>query len=149
MSSEVAITFDGEACRGDWRITGMGQLLLAPFIVTAVYVSLFTDRRARPDDRLPTGDSDPRGWWGEALDGKPRGSWLWLYQRAKRLPETLKRIRDCIREALAWLVEDDLAARIDVEAEWQGRDRIAALIRIHRADGAIETVTASWAWQGV
>ncbi|MBP0492156.1 phage GP46 family protein [Pararoseomonas indoligenes] len=149
MSADVAITFDSETGRGDWQITGMGNLLLAPPMVTAVYVSLFTDRRAGPDDVLEPGETDRRGWWGEGLDNKPIGSRLWLLRRAKHLPETLKRARDYIREALAWMIEDELAAKVDVVAEWQTRSRIAAVITIHRVNGTQETVTASWAWQGV
>lgn len=148
MSQDVAIIWDSEAIAADWGLAGEGQLLLAPALQTAVMVSLFTDRRATDDDVLPPGETDRRGWWGEQLDGQPIGSRLWLLRRAKRMPETLRLARDYIREALAWLIDDALASRIDVETEWGAAGRLVARITIHRASGAV-SLTAEWAWQGI
>lgn len=100
---------------------------------TAVIISLFTDRRARPDDVLPAGD-DRRGWWGDrhpAVDGDQIGSRLWLLNREKRTPAVLARAREYAAEALAWLVTDGVAAAVRVEAEAQG-DRLAISAVIDR-----------------
>lgn len=148
MSAEIRIAFDAERAAGDWVLLDGAELARAPAIETAVLVSLFTDRRALPDDRLEPGEEDRRGWWATALDGKPIGSRLWLLRRAKATAETLKRAKDMMREALQWMIEDGVAARVDVDAEWQARGRIAARITVHRADGTAQTVTAAWAWQG-
>lgn len=149
MSGDVALVWDAELVSADWSIQGEGDVLLAPPLETAVFVSLFTDRRAGRDDLLPPGETDPRGWWAEMLDDKPIGSRLWLLRRAKRLPETLRLAQDYIRESLAWMIEEGLAVRIEVAADWAARSRIAAVITIHRADGTQSAVTASWAWQGI
>lgn len=90
-------------------------------LVTAVLLSLFTDRRAEPDDAPPSGDArDRRGWWADELaevDGDRIGSRLWLLDRAKRTRETELRAEEYVREALAWMLEDRVVSRIDVEIE--------------------------------
>jgi phage gp46-like protein len=147
MSGDIAISWsqDGSA---DWTLLAGGHLAEAPPLATAVYVSLFTDRRAGDDDKLAPGETDRRGWWGDLLDDQPIGSRLWLLRRAKHLPETLRLAQDYMREALAWLISDGIAARVEVAAAWQTTSRIAATITIQRLDGATETVRAAWAWQG-
>ena len=37
---------------------------------TSVLISLFTDRRARKDDRLPTDSDDLKGWWADTFPVK-------------------------------------------------------------------------------
>ncbi|WP_338662636.1 phage GP46 family protein [Pararoseomonas sp. SCSIO 73927] len=148
MDGDVAIVWDEERTQGDWQLTGNGELLTAPQLETAVLVSLFTDTRADENDALPAGTTDPRGWWGNAL-GEPIGSKLWLLRRAAHLPDTLRRAERYIREALAWLVEDELAARIEVETRWVGATRMAASITIHQGEGREAALRAEWAWQGI
>jgi phage gp46-like protein len=148
MSGDIAIRWSADGFSADWTLLPGGELEQAPPLVTAVYVSLFTDRRAGPDDKLPPGETDRRGWWGDLLDDQPIGSRLWLLRRAKHLPETLRLAQDYMREALAWLIADGIAARIAVTAAWQSPSRIAGTVTIHRLDGTQETVTAAWAWQG-
>lgn len=146
---DIAIVWDAERSSGDWQLTGEGGLLTAPALETAVMISLFTDARAAPDDRLPPGDGDRRGWWGNALGDDPIGSRLWLLRRAKRLPETLNLARDYIREALAWLVADGIAARVDVSTEWLTPSRMGARITISQAGGGTAALRAEWAWEGL
>lgn len=148
MSQEIALAWDREGLTADWQRLPKGDLVTGPPLVTLVFVSLFTGRRASDDDALPPGETDRRGWWGELLDDQPVGSRLWLLRRAKRLPETLRLAQDYCREALAWMIEAGLAARITVTASWHGRSQIRASILLHRADGTARSVTADWAWQG-
>ncbi len=82
---------------------------------TAVIISLFTDRRAREDDELPTGSNDPRGWWGDSfaeVTGDQIGSRLWLFERAKQTQATLNGYREALEEAVAWMVEDGIAESV-------------------------------------
>lgn len=102
---------------------------------TAVLLSLFTDRRAEDDDSPPSGDvDDRRGWWADqfaAVEGDRFGSRLWLLERSKRVDEVRRRAEEHAREALAWMIEDHVAQRIDVAAELTTRElRIA--VTIHR-----------------
>lgn len=119
MSDIRSVFFDFE--RGvDYILAGLG-LERDDSIETAVIVSLFTDRRADAGDRLPFGESDRRGWWGDSYTDKPGrkiGSRLWLLEREKQLPEVLARAREYARESLQWLIEDGRAARIEVETSF-------------------------------
>ena len=109
--------------RFDWAIQ-RGDLAPDDGLETAVILSLFTDRRARPDDPLPDG-SDRRGWWADAYPRAsaragqdPIGSRLWLLEREKDTREVVNRARDYAEEALQWLVDDGIAERIEVMAGW-------------------------------
>jgi phage gp46-like protein len=148
VTGDIGFVWNSDLSGADWTLLPGGGLETAPPLVTAVYVSLFTDARARDDDTLPSGQADRRGWWGDLLDDQPIGSRLWLLRRAKHERETLRLAQDYIREALRWLETDGIAARIEIAAAWQGAARIATTIVIHRAQGGQDTVTASWAWQG-
>ncbi|GAA4651673.1 phage GP46 family protein [Kistimonas scapharcae] len=116
---------------------------------TAVIVSLFTDRRAEPGD-VATG-LDPRGWWGDSFqDGDDRiGSRLWLLGREKLLPETAERARGYAREALQWLLDDGVAARVQVTAELQRPDRLALQVAIERPDGRREAYRFDHVWEAL
>ena len=76
-----------------------GDLLGDDGLMTAVTISVFTDRLARDDDPLPESMpgqvSDRQGWWGDLmrLDGRaaPIGSRLWLLNREKETQEVVNR----------------------------------------------------------
>jgi len=107
---------------------------------TAVILSLFTDARAGIDDDLPLHQTDRRGWVGDEYmrpadtsagvgDTDPWGSLLWLCYAGKVTADLLERARFAAAEALAWLVRDGIASRVDVVALWvrtaTGSDRLA------------------------
>lgn len=150
---DVRILFDGTAMSGDLTRDGLGGLATDGGLETAVIISLFTDRRARPDDALPGAPDDRRGWWGDALpavsglQGDRIGSRLWLLGREKIVPETLRRARDYCREALAWMIEDKLAGHVDVQCFAEGNSLIAA-IAITRLDGSTVSLRHDILWQG-
>lgn len=84
---------------------------------TALMISLFTDARARGDDPIPAG-ADRRGWWGDAYNSDPDdriGSRLWTLAREKLTAATALRARDIAREALDWLVTDQVVSTLDVD----------------------------------
>lgn len=91
----------------------------------AVTISLFTWRRAGPDDVVD--DSDRKGWWGDSVPsvaGDKIGSRLWLLSRRTLVADTLKDAEAYANEALAWLVDDGVLTRVTVTAERQGNDRM-------------------------
>lgn len=115
---------------------------------SAVLISLFTDRRAEPDDVLP--DAPPqksilpahrRGWCGDALAevrGDLYGSRLWLLKRAKQTEETRLRAIFYIKEALQWMIDDAIVSAVDVQAEWHGMDgRMNVDVNLIFLDGAV------------
>lgn len=115
---DIRTTYDSGNLALDFALDG-ADLATDDGLETAVALSLFTDRRAERDDALPGGDDDRRGWWGDtfaAVEGDRIGSRLWLLSREKNLPEALNRARDYGAEALAWMVEDGIAERVEVIA---------------------------------
>lgn len=105
---------------------------------TAVIISLFTDRRAEADDILPDGSDDRRGYWGDQyaeVEGDLLGSRLWLLDREKQLPGVVQRAKQYAEEALAWLVEDGVAAKVIVTAEIPRPGMLGLVIEIHKPDG--------------
>lgn len=100
----------------------------------AVIISLFSWRRANPDDSAPT----PMGWWGDTyptVTGDRIGSRLWLLGREKITNNTLNRARDYATEALQWLIDDGVAARVEASAVRTGMDEATLTIDIYQRDG--------------
>ncbi|MDP3329426.1 phage GP46 family protein [Parvibaculum sp.] len=136
----IALEWNERFQAADLVNTGSG-LARDDTLATAIIVSLFTDARARPDDILPSGESDRRGWVGDTLseDGDRIGSRLWLLRRAKQTEETRRRAIDYAREALAWIVKRGLARTIEVSAQWIGRGLLALSIAIVMPGSQTET----------
>ena len=71
---------DGTLAYGKWE-TGKRQFSADP-LTRAVVISLFTHRRADPDDNVDV----PMGWWGDTwpvVANDRYGSKLWILQRSK------------------------------------------------------------------
>lgn len=103
---------------------------------TAAMLSLFTDRRALPDDvrQGPNGPDGFRGWWADqfaAVEGDRIGSRLWLLDRSVLSKETVRRAEEYAREALAWMLEDRVVSGIDVAIETVV-DRMFIGVTLHR-----------------
>lgn len=100
----------------------------------AVIISLFSWRRANPDDNAPI----PMGWWGDTyptVTGDRIGSRLWLLGREKITNDVLNRARDYAIEALQWMLDDGVATRIDVDSQRSGMDEAQLNIVIYQRDG--------------
>lgn len=170
---DILTVWNVEQGQGDWRFDDYVAALLAaddgtpivddlgnPIVVdrlvnpdgrppgsdlaTAILISLFTDATASSDDG-PLPDGDPRGWWGAA----DIGSKLWLRGREKQQPALLLTVRDDIRRALAWLIDDGVAADVAVETEFTRPGMLGARVTITRATGGVETLAVAWAWRGL
>ncbi|MCE8027551.1 phage GP46 family protein [Halomonas daqingensis] len=117
---------------------------------TAVALSLLCDRRAEPDDIIPDGTGNRRGWWADAIsdrDGDRWGSRLWLLDREKALPEVRSRAEAYAREALDWLLEDGVAAEVEVTAETLDREVLWLLVIIKRGDGRSIADRYQYVWR--
>lgn len=157
--SDVATSWDPMRLYGDWILAG-GDLAAGRDLETAVVLSLFTDRLALPDDNLPDpSDGDRRGWWADwnarvsqtalaARDPGPIGSRLWLLSREKQTKDVRRRAEDYAREALAWMLEDEVADAIDIAAEWVGAapGRLDVAVAIRRRGALLLARSYSWAW---
>lgn len=105
-------------------------------LVRAVVISLFTWRRAQPDDPI---EGVRWGWWGDGQDGMPNdriGSRLWLLVREKLTNSTLVRAREYAQESLQWLLDDLVATGVEVTAERRGLDGLALRVLISRDNAA-------------
>jgi len=120
----------------DWLMAAPG-LASDAGLDTAVILSLFSDARALASDDVPA-PGDVRGWWGDAyatVDGDRFGSRLWLLGRRKQLPAVLAEAKGYAEEALAWLVRDGVASRVEVDA-FIPRDEVLGLaVAISRPNG--------------
>jgi phage gp46-like protein len=118
-------------------------------LTTSVLVSLFSDGLAAADDELPDLGSDRRGWWAaEVLEedrGRGFGSLLWLLERGKLQNETLVEAEAHASSALAWLVEDGIAERVQVSAS--RLDRSTMLLAVTLIRGAAVERADLWTAQ--
>ncbi|MEM7308912.1 MAG: phage GP46 family protein [Planctomycetota bacterium] len=112
-----------------------GDVVLDHGLLTPVLVSLFSDARARDEDELAA-NQDPRGWWGAdaAEGGADYGSRLWLLARSKVTEETANQLREHTLDALQWLLDQEIAAGIDVDAARVGGERIDLTVQLRRGD---------------
>jgi phage gp46-like protein len=134
-----------------WAVTASGDNALDPplelvpadptdpsaSLRDAVWLSIYSDRLAASGDALPDESSDPinrGGWWGDTYqdDGYLHGSRLWLLRRSSPTPETLRLVEEYAVEALQWMVDDRLAARVDATATRLGADSIGLIVRLYR-----------------
>lgn len=138
--------------RGDWAIAGP-DLASGNDLETTVLISLFTDRRADPDDVIPDGSGDRRGWWGDLYEDEPIGSKLWLLDRSKKTEKVRLAAKDYIDAALAWLVSGGIARSVTTTVAWQagrpGQGFLGALIQIDEPDGRTSVFNYQWAWGGL
>ena len=117
---------------------------------TAIILSLFTDRRAGRDDRLPLNDTDRRGWLGDEFMGSDQadawGSALWIWAVGKTTDQTLEGARFAAEESLAWLIRDGIAERVEVTASWVGerRDRLAVRPVIYKPGQVAPVYDVLW-----
>ncbi|MDO8294380.1 MAG: phage GP46 family protein [Gallionella sp.] len=139
--NEINVTIDGQPA---------GDLSQADALVRAVLISLFTWRRAKPDDIT---EGEKMGWWGDGVEppavNDRIGSRLWLLARAKLIPQTFNAAREYAQEALDWLVEDGVASRVEVQAERHGVDGLALLVAITRIDGSNVALRFDNVWESI
>lgn len=145
--SDTTIIWQPSLGHGDWNLDG-ALLQTGNDLETAILISLFTDREANPDDVIPDGTNDPRGWWGDA-GTYPIGSRLWLLDREKQTQATLGHAQDYVAEALQWLIDDKVVARFDILAEWTKAGELGIQIVAYMQDGSTKAMNYTWVWRGI
>ena len=128
-----------------------GILDLDNGLQTAIYISLFTDRRIGEDDEIPDRSNDRRGYWGDALEDEPLGSFLWTLDREKITTSLLNKIDTYSKDALNWLIEDGIASEINtiVERDSKNIEQINIEIQIIKPDEKSESYRYSLNWEAV
>jgi phage gp46-like protein len=146
--SDVSTVWDALGLTGDWLFSPP-DLVTGRDLETAAIISLFTDRLANADDRLPDpSDSDRRGWWADWEAEYPIGSRLWLLSREKQTEDVRQRAEHYCREALQWMLDDDVADTVEVTASWNplAPGRLDVSVAISRARNQLLRRHFSWAW---
>lgn len=141
-------TFWDDDLLGDWRVApaadpqNPGGLDASDQLASAVFISLFTDKRA-PEGWRPE-VADRRGWWGDAVapEGEEPfelGSHLWLLRNEVATEQQVQDARLYAQEALSWLVEERVAASVTVESGLieQPRRGVGLHVRITDRQGEI------------
>lgn len=148
----LGLRFDPQTLLMDIAVED-GVLATGDELKTAIFLSLLCDRRADDDDTLPAITPerfpDRRGWWADTYTGGDSfGSKWWLRWRSKATEETRLAFIDDARQALQWLIEDGVAADLEIEAEWQSRETAGVLamrIVVVRPGGVREEFSLIWA----
>lgn len=149
MSGDLKLSYDKDLMEFDLSIDD-GDITGDEGLETAVFISLYTDMRARLDDNYD--NDDRRGWWGDQTVGNNDqiGSRLWLLDRAKTTNENIRLAKIYVEEALKWLVEDGVAKKVEVAAERSGQagnDRLYISASIYKSDGTSVTYKFDAFWE--
>lgn len=140
LSEDITLTINGVESTA---------LTVEDRLVRATIVSLFTWRRANADDVT---EGQKMGWWADTtaeVSGDRIGSRLWLLAREKVLPSVIQRAREYAQEALAWMIEDGLASRVDIQTERRGVDGIALAATIYRTNGQVTSLRFDNLWESI
>jgi phage gp46-like protein len=117
---------------------------------SSIIVSLFSDRRAL-DSELPPGQTDKRGWWGDAVDPAETdltGSKLWLLAREKQTEEVLDKAQEYAEEALQWLIDDGVASGVSVRTSYPKDETILVEVEVTRSDRSVLSYQFNLIWEG-
>ncbi|WP_414617220.1 phage GP46 family protein [Yersinia intermedia] len=131
-------------------VNGQRQSVSTPTdnLTRAVIISLFTWRRADPDD-----DSEqPMGWWGDSyptIQNDRIGSRLYLLQRTTLTSKTVELARGYLEQALAWLKDDGVVSRITINVQRRGTEILTAEITLYRNDGNSQLITFDDLWSAL
>lgn len=128
---------------GDFATTGG--------LETAILCSLFSDRRAEPDEV-----ADPwkrRGWIGNLIADTPNdnyGSGLWLYEQRRATEDVRAALRLEVIQCLSWLVDEGLAVAIDALIAYEpAKRRVIITVQLtDRLGGNTQHSYALWSRTG-
>lgn len=116
---------------------------------TATILSIFSDARADYEDD-PDLTCNRRGWWGDMLSTIPNDKWgskLWLLDRAKQTNQTRIKAQEYATEALQWMIDDGIAQKISVVADYPQRGFLRLAISITKPSGDILEFAFDYAWR--
>lgn len=149
---DIKLSLDTENLRFDLAVKDF-DLETTEDIETAVYISLFTDQRARVDHRLPgmpQNTEDLRGWWGDLADDRTDdqiGSLLWLLEREVNVQEVISKGQSYAEEALQWMIQDGLVKRVAVESYALTQNVLLIEVVIWKNNGERIPLSYEYAWR--
>lgn len=137
----LALCWDDAERRYDLGVSN-GEFAKDDSLRSLVLISVHTDRGIEPSE-LEEGEDDRRGWWADRYRKRKIGSRLWRLRNAKATPQNVELCRKYLDEALAWMVEDGLAERVEVEAKADG-EVLRARVGIVRPGEVAPRFYESW-----
>lgn len=121
---------------GDFALDSVRGLKSSSPLETAIIIALFTDAPADLSELRYEHRGDFRGWPGDGIEGQPIGSKLWLFRRRELSDLVAMEIKAEIIRALRVILDQEAAARIDVETLIdKTNNRVDAVIEIFGRDG--------------
>lgn len=149
--TDILIEWRPDLLEGDWTIARGGLAVSqtgSDDLKSAVLVSLFTWGVAPVGYVSPSGDTDPRGWWGDTYETSPIGSLLWTLFRAKKSDgkALLQQAKSFCLVSLEWLKTDGVAKTIEVTTFWFTPTAMGITIAITKPSG--QTFGYAWTWKG-
>jgi phage gp46-like protein len=151
MAEDIKINWDDDLMGGDFALVAGDDLERELGLGTAVLISLFTDRRADPEDVIDD-ENDRRGWWADEIaevDGDQIGSKLWQLERSKTVVDNAAKCRQYIKEALQWMLDDEVVQDIEIDVFRQGdipNEQLAFEVRLYKSDGTFEAFKFDDLW---
>ncbi len=133
--TDIAINYNNESQYGDLALS-FDDLVRDEGLESAVLISLFTDARAEPEE-VPDSSNDLSGSFLTSIDGTVYGSKIWTLRRSKADNNTVQKMTDYARSALAWMVEDGVAGSIEAQAILVDKERIDLSVKIYKNGEAI------------
>ena len=113
-----------------------GDFANEPGFDTSIWLSLFTDARA--DESQVVKAENRRGWLGNTvsdIEDRELGGLLWLVEQRRLNQETLNEVLDYCRKSLQWIVEDQVALKVEVEGNIYPRRGLEVYITITSKSG--------------
>lgn len=114
-----ALIYKTELGTGDIQLESPGPAS-APWLVTAVFMLLFTNCSAPPDQIPATMTAERGGYWGDMFFEESTGSLLWLLERAQATQQTLNAAITYCQSALQPLIDESKLVAVEVHGELQG-----------------------------
>lgn len=142
--SDIATIWNNTTGRGDYVLAG-ADLQSGNDLETEILISLFSDRTARPDDVIPDGSNDRRGWWAD----ENLGSRLWLLERSKLTNAVGQKAVEYAAEGLQWLIDDGVVAGFDITFQIVLPDRLYLTIQAFKIFNGVKAPNYAWVWTGL
>lgn len=146
--SDITTLWDNTLSQGDLAMAG-ADLLSGFDLMSALLISIYSDRLANADDEIPDGSTDRRGWWGDLFDPTHLiGSRLWLLSRAKLTPAVALQAQGYLAECLQWLIDDGVVAGFVITTEIKAPNQLNATIQAYRSLAGKAAKNYAWVWKG-
>lgn len=144
--SDISTIWMQEKLHADYMLDGY-DLAKNTDLQTAILISVFTDRLAHPDDKIPDGTNDPRGWIGDDPQGPAIGSRFWLLDRSKRTPQVLVAAQGYLDECLQWLLDDQVVQKFVNTVEFTRPNMLGIEVIAYRQNGQqLPAMKFSYVW---